>query len=106
MQRILQIVVFLTAGTALAAGPAYSQSWPTRPLRIVVPFPPGNGTDILARLMTPKLTQSLRQAVGVANRGGADRLIGAQAGARATPAGTTVPCTSPCPPLTRPVLSH
>ena len=105
MQRILQIVVFLTAGTALAAGPAYSQSFPARPLRIVVPFPPGNGTDILARLMAPKMTQALGQPVVVENRGGANGMIGAEAVARAAPDGTTILFTSPSTHVTSIFLS-
>src|SRR5260221_9590397 len=104
MQRFLQTVVFLTACSGLAgAGLAYSQSWPTRPLRIVVPFPPGNGTDILARLMTPKLTQSLRQAGVVENRGGAHGHIGAAVVAQAIPGRPTTLFTSSSTPVTPPV---
>jgi tripartite-type tricarboxylate transporter receptor subunit TctC len=76
-----------------------------RPLKIVVPFPPGNGTDILARLMAPKMTASMHQAVIVENRGGANGLIGAESVARAAPDGTTILFTSPSTHVTALFLS-
>src|SRR5262245_2855537 len=89
MKRILLAVL----ATALA-GFAQAQS-PSRPLKIVVPFPPGNGTDILARLMAPKMTAASGQAVIVENRGGANGQIGAEAVAHAAPDGATILFTSP-----------
>ncbi|HEY6720979.1 MAG TPA: tripartite tricarboxylate transporter substrate binding protein [Burkholderiales bacterium] len=106
MRGLLRLVLFLIAGAALAApGSAYSQSWPARPVRIIVPFPPGNGTDILARLMTPKMTQGLGQAVIVENRGGANGMIGAEAVAHAAPDGTTILFTTPSTHVTSIFLS-
>ena len=69
--RRLACAFLLLAASALAQGQP-------RPLKIVVPFPPGNGTDILARLMAPKMTASTHQAVIVENRGGANGMIGAE----------------------------
>src|SRR5712691_7760511 len=106
MSRICRFVFFLTVGAAIAVpGSAFPQSWPARPVRIVVPFPPGNGTDILARLMAPKMTQALGQPVIVENRGGANGMIGAEAVARAAPDGTTILFTSPSTHVTSLFLS-
>src|SRR4249920_1751576 len=88
----------------LLAASALAQAQ-SRPLRIVVPFPPGNGTDILARLMAPKMTAATRQPVIVENRGGANGMIGAEAVARAAPDGTTILFTSPSTHVTALFLS-
>jgi len=94
--RLVRIVLFLVAGWGIVApGQVWCQSWPARPIKIVVPFPPGNGTDILARLMTPKLSRDLGQPVIVENRGGANGMIGADAVARAAPDGYMILFTSP-----------
>ena len=86
--------LFLAVLAAALATAAAAQT-PSRPLKIVVPFPPGNGTDILARLMAPKMTAATGQAVIVDNRGGANGQIGAEAVAHAAPDGTTILFTSP-----------
>jgi tripartite-type tricarboxylate transporter receptor subunit TctC len=106
MTRHPRTILFLIAAAGLVAtGPACAQSGPTRPLRIVVPFPPGNGTDILARLMAPKMTAAMRQPVIVENRGGANGMIGAEAVARAAPDGATILFTSPSTHVTSIFLS-
>src|SRR5262245_43326691 len=99
MRRILLAVLTAALATAAAA-----QS-PSRPLKIVVPFPPGNGTDILARLMAPKMTAATGQAVIVENRGGANGQIGAEAVAHAAPDGATILFTSPSTHVTAQFLS-
>ena len=66
----------------LCAFPAAAQNFPTRPVRIVVPFPPGGPADMLGRLIAEKMTQSLGQSVLIENRGGAAGNIGAAAVAR------------------------
>ena len=103
--RFPKTVVFLAAAALLAFGSANAQAPSSRPLKIIVPFPPGNGTDILARLMAPKLTASLNQPVIVENRGGANGMIGAEAVARAAPDGTTILFTSPSTHVTALLLS-
>jgi len=104
MSRFLRIV--LAAGAIVSAsGSAFSQSWPARTVKIVVPFPPGNGTDILARLMAPKLSQDFGQPVIVENRGGANGMIGADVVARAAPDGYTILFTSPSTHVTAQFLS-
>ncbi len=79
-------------GAALLAlsATALSQPFPTKPLRIIVPAVPGGGTDILARLLSPKLTEIFGQSVVVDNRGGAFTNIGTELVARSAPDGYTV----------------
>src|SRR5258708_13753203 len=62
---------------ALLAGAAFAQSWPTRPVRIINPFPPGGGTDAFARPLAVKLTNSLGQTALIENQGGAGGTVGA-----------------------------
>lgn len=68
---------------------AQAQNFPTRPVRIVVPFPPGGGVDIVARVVAPKLTAQYGQQVIVENRAGAAGIIGTEFTARAAPDGYT-----------------
>ena len=76
---------------AQAAQSASSQaSYPTRPLRLIVPFPPGGGNDILARAVGQRLTEVIGQQVVVDNRGGAGGVIGTQAAATSAPDGYTL----------------
>ena len=76
----------LAAGLALPTL-ARAQSWPTRPIRIIVPYAPGGGSDLLPRLLAPGLSARLGQPVVVENRAGAGSMLGIEAAARATPDG-------------------
>ena len=74
---------------ALAATAAQAQSWPSKPIRIINPFPAGGGTDTFARPLSAKLTQALGQTVYVENQGGAGGTVGATNASRAAPDGYT-----------------
>ena len=77
------------AGLALAGGAA-AQSYPQKSVRVVVPYPPGGGTDILARPIAQRITERLGQSFVIDNRGGATGMIGTDIVAKAPPDGYTV----------------
>ena len=80
---------FLVAALLACAG-ALAQGFPSRPIRIVVPFPPGGGTDVVSRAVAPVMSQTLGQPVIVENRAGAGGNIGTEAVAKAAPDGYTL----------------
>src|SRR5215831_15094141 len=73
----------------LAATAATAQEWPTRPIRVIVSFPPGGTVDITARIVQPKLSESLGQTVVIENRGGAGGAVATEAAAKSAPDGYT-----------------
>ncbi|HEY0857086.1 MAG TPA: tripartite tricarboxylate transporter substrate binding protein [Albitalea sp.] len=99
---------FLNAAVATAAAtafPAAAQAWPARPIKLVVPFPPGSSPDIIARLIAEPLAQSLGQAIVIDNRPGAGGNVGTGAVAKAAPDGYTFLFTIQGPLVTAPLLS-
>src|SRR5688572_21336991 len=74
----------------LAYSIAGAQTYPARPVRLIVPFPPGGGTDTMARALAPKLSEYLGQQVVPENRGGAGANIGAEVAAKSPPDGYTI----------------
>lgn len=82
------LVVAATASVSVAT-PALAQAWPTKPVRIVVPFAAGGSTDVIARMLGQRLTEKWGQAVVIENRGGAGGNLGADLVAKAAPDGYT-----------------
>ena len=91
MQRVTLTCLLSSAVLAICIGPAAGQgSYPVKPVRLIVPYPPGGGNDTLARLFGLKLTESLGQQIVVENRPGAGTIIGTAAAARSAPDGYTL----------------
>src|SRR5512134_3502073 len=88
MKKLLHWAAALLAAAAFQA--ALADTFPAKPVRMIVPFPPGGGTDILARPIAQKLSEKWGQPVIVDNRGGAGGNIGTKAAAEAEPDGYTI----------------
>ena len=78
------------AASVFACSPAPAQDYPSRPVRMIVPYAPGGATDILARLLAARIDQELKQSVVIDNRGGGASQVGTQAIAQAAPDGYTI----------------
>ena len=84
MSRLL--LACLAAVLSLGAA---AQEWPTKPVRFIVPYPPGGGTDVIARIVQQRLSEALGQPIVIENRGGAGGAVGTEAAAKAAPDGYT-----------------
>jgi tripartite-type tricarboxylate transporter receptor subunit TctC len=84
MKRTLVLLLGLAAAAA-----AFAQDWPAKPVRFIVPYPPGGGTDVIARIVQPRLAEALGQSIVIENRGGAGGALGTEAAAKAAPDGYT-----------------
>jgi tripartite-type tricarboxylate transporter receptor subunit TctC len=86
-----RLTTFICSALLILAAPAaQAQAFPTKPIRIIAPFPPGAGTDTLARTLAPHLTRSLGQNIIVENRPGAGTVVGTEVAARAPGDGHTL----------------
>jgi tripartite-type tricarboxylate transporter receptor subunit TctC len=87
--RALAVLALGLLGLLSASGPGATQAWPSNPIRIIVPFPPGGTTDQIARRVQPLLQADLKVPVIIENRTGASGAIGTQAAVASPPDGTT-----------------
>jgi tripartite-type tricarboxylate transporter receptor subunit TctC len=84
MRRMLVAALLLTVGLA------HAQDYPSKPIRMIVPYPPGGGTDVVARIVNEKLSQELGQAIVIDNKGGAGGSVGTEIASKAAPDGYTI----------------
>ncbi len=87
LARKLAVAVAISLAPICAVIPATAQDWPTRPVTMVVPFPPGGGTDVLGRIVGQRLSETLGQQVVIENVGGAGGMIGSARVVHAPPDG-------------------
>src|SRR5437764_10960493 len=87
----MPVVTLVAAVLGLAASmPSLAQDYPNRPIRFIVPYPPGGGTDVVARIMNEALAEALGQPIIIDNRGGAAGNVGTDVAAKAAPDGYTI----------------
>ena len=97
MLAITRFAAVLAAAMLLPMSPAAAQSYPNRPVRIVVPYPPGGGTDVMARVLAKQLTVNVGETFFIDNRGGADATLGADIASKAAGDGYTLLAVSGVP---------
>ncbi|MGE5773557.1 MAG: Bug family tripartite tricarboxylate transporter substrate binding protein [Hyphomicrobiales bacterium] len=88
--RLLQVAALTCVALTGAFGPAQADDYPTRPVTLIVPFPPGGSTTVMARNVADKMSTALGQQIVVDNRGGAGGTLGTRSAAKAAPDGYTI----------------
>jgi tripartite-type tricarboxylate transporter receptor subunit TctC len=87
---IVKAALALMVGCMISAGSqVLAQTYPAKPIRFIVPYPPGGGTDVIARIVQPKLSEALGQSIVIDNRGGAGGAVGTEIAAKSAPDGYT-----------------
>ena len=104
MRMFVKILAAMAALLCISAAPSLAQDWPQKTIHFIVPFPPGGGTDFVARLVAKYLQPKLGQTIVVENRGGANGAIGLMAVKQATHDGYTFSFTSDTPMTVNPWL--
>ena len=89
IRTILLLFVIAFASGGLRAQESQAKDWPAKPIRFIVPYPPGGGTDVIARIVQSPLAEALGQQIVIENRGGAGGAVGTEMAARAAPDGST-----------------
>ena len=105
MQRQHFLRAAAAATLALACGASFAQAWPARPVKMIIPFPPGGTLDTVGRLLAQKLQEQLGQTFIVENRAGGNGMIGADAVAKAPADGYTLLIASPSSISVNPALN-
>ena len=90
MKYLRALALLFVAGWALPPAAAQAQTYPSSPITLIVPFPPGGATDAIARIIQDSMSQSLGQQIVIENIGGAGGMIAAARAARAAPDGYTI----------------
>ena len=88
--RAIRVFAVFGAGMLYAAGTAWSQAYPAKPVRVIIPFPPGGANDLVARIVLPKLSERMGQTFVIENRSGAGGTIGTAVVAQSKPDGYTL----------------
>jgi tripartite-type tricarboxylate transporter receptor subunit TctC len=83
-------LALIASASAQTPSPTAAQAYPAKPVRLIVPFPPGGGTDFVARAIQPRLAEALGQQIIIDNRAGATGIVGTELGAKAPPDGYTL----------------
>lgn len=89
-KKTLAALIALTLSTVAAQALAQEANYPSRPVRMIIPFAPGGASDAVGRIIQPSMSELLKQTVVIDNRGGADGNIGVEAAYKATPDGYTI----------------
>ncbi len=106
MKALKTLALCATLAAASVAGPATAQGWPDKPIRVVIPYPPGGGVDFVSRAVSQRLGESLRVTMVLDNRAGASGTIGADIVAKSTPDGYTMLIASPTEVLVGPIVGQ
>ena len=103
-RAIFALMAVLALATSARTQTSPTQTWPSSPIRMVVPFAPGGGADLMARILADPLSKRLGQPIVIENKPGAGATLGADFVAKATPDGYTLLWTTPGPQITNPYL--